>query len=236
MYKLSTILIALIILSGCSKDDNPDPIKEDLVLKRVTRYKDGLTDQFYITDYFYDNQGRISRTEASRYTDPMIKSVTNIEYVGDLQINVSFSSGSTVFEIHFNEQGDPISINDDVLSYIYNDNGMIVTATADSQTWTETYIIENGNSMSFSEEPPNWSWNAQYDDKPNYMRSTGFLGGERLRLKCDTNNVTHFIDNQNWEEDYIYEYNQLGYPISIKRTYSSTKSEWSSYSEFKIEY
>ena len=237
MNKLSVIIFALVVLIGCNKDQNPEPIAEDLVLKRETRYEDGNTDQFYITEYFYDNEGRIIKTEDSRYTDPSNKSITFIEYIGDLQINVSFSSGSTVYEIRFNEHGDPLSINEDTLSYVYNDTGMIVTVKSDSETWTETYVIENGNATHFSEDPPNYSWDAQFDDKPNYMKSTRFMGGGGLlRLRNNTNNVSHMSDNMGWQEDYIYEYNESGYVTFIKRTYSSTNSDWTSYSELKIEY
>ena len=237
MNKLFIIIFALVFLIGCNKDQNPEPIDKDLVLKRVTRYKDGNTDQFYITDYFYDNQDRFIKTEASNYTDPTSKSITLIEYIGDLQMNITFFPGSAKYEIHFNDNGDPVTMNEDSLSYVYNDTGMIVTVKSDSETWTETYIIENGNATHFSEDPPNYSWDAQFDSNPNYMKSTGIMGGAGLlRLRNNANNVTHMVGNDGWQEDYIYEYNESGYPTFIKQTYSSTGSDWTSYSELEIAY
>jgi hypothetical protein len=233
MKLLMVFVFVSAVLVGCKKKDVEPVSYPILLVKTITYFGDGNSIPYMRSNHYYDNQDKISE-KISEVAGGSPSRVHSYEYIGEHQVNLT--SGDRITEFHFNSEGDPIKMNEDIFSYVYEGDEIRVNVTSDSDTWEEIYTVKGGNTVQFVNlSPGDASWEAEYDNKPNYQSSTCFSNGH-TRGRKDKNNVisvSHTGDRVA-VENYIYTYNEQGYVNSLVHTYQ--EGDYLYTNEAKIEY
>lgn len=169
------LLAALISLSGCSKDENVDPVIPAGGEFFNCRIIQGSREGFAIKTYKYDDQGRItefvnaSSTFESTYSGN--QQVINVYYAGDLSRVETVTLNDAGFAIVVEKDHQVASLDDERTTYEYNNQNQLLKRTVaydgrTSETITVYQWVE-GNLVAESRPDLTRMTKYTYTDKPD---------------------------------------------------------------------
>ena len=240
MKNIFLVLLAVVVLSGCSKDDNKGDFVENtkMLFLKKTESEDAVITYEYNGNKISETNSKISDSEG------FIVKKSVFTYEGDLIVKrQSFNEDGTLspFKEEFFYEDNKLKsynfIDGDYIrktTYTHENDGTVSFKkyNVDSKTKIETFIdsgvytFSNGNLIKYEDSKE--IINYEYDDKKNPFKNvTGFskviginsnlnnvLKSTTIRKGSDSSNVSSFE----------YDYNPDGYPI-VQRYFYNGKSE-----------
>lgn len=243
MKNIFLVLLAVVVLSGCSKDDEKNNSVNSLLIKK-TESEDGIVTYTY-------NGNKISEIASEIYDlGKIIRGKSVYTYEGGLIVKrQSFNENGTLspFKEEFFYEDNKLKnynfIDGEYIRktmYTHNNDGTVSfnTYKVNSETKAETYLdsgiytFSNGNLIKY--EDSNEIRIYEYDDKYNPFKN--ILGLSKiLGNTSNTNNVLKTtIINKDFDStnvnSYEYDYNSNGYPIIIRYSFDGKASGITKYS------
>jgi len=230
-------LLAILILTGCEKDENKIP--SGTYLTEVIYHQNA--DQ--IRHYYYNGQGFLSYreyefndiiTEKFKYQYENGK-INRIDYYGLNSYNdyTLYLKAYMIFDYNMANITKSTQYPDLMINVYEYDNNRLKKIIHSSNSYTEYQYDSNGNIVNailFKDGSEYWKFTYKYDNKINPFYNVepiheNFSGVDFLRYRCPNNLKYEVFVNENNDttskSEYIYEYNLIDLPILSYELFTS---------------
>ncbi len=237
-HYLLPVLLTLILFVSCTKNNSSDSDNALKGICRMTSQVAYLTNDTVTVTYEYSSDGKLISTTNHNNPD---EGTTYFAYSGSQCVFSTSSSNQDTTFYYYNSSGlliRKVTIMPSTLGkhqflhdFLYNGNSTHIVAEVIT-IYTDT-IVAKGDSITYQYTDGNvtriidyvWQgngWNSvqvdlTYDDKKNYVRSAGEPADSYVYWS--TNNIaTYTYAGKPYYKFDFLEYNQEGYPTSLKYT------------------
>ena len=220
------------------KSNQSDDIPEDLVMKKVTRYREEADEAYEVETCFYED-GKI--TEWNVDSDNVYAmSNKRYEYSGDDLIRVYSTYGSKDTDKYYAEYVTEIEYGQDMEKESrYNVSGEVVNTTV--RTYKDGFLIEETMDHDYDGVTYSYEYDGELLVRLSYTSNTAGVGWTIDYSYDDNGRLISTIREENYEDYHevktdTYEYDDEGVLIHFDRTFEDNKASDESYEDKDYEY